>query len=694
MERGRTMRAMRSDMALAIGVMMILGVMVLPMPSILLDLLLALNISLSLTILFSALYVKRSVDFSVFPSMLLLTTLFRLSLNVASTRLILLKGSEGTSAAGNIIQSFGNFVVGGNFVIGLIIFIILIIINFMVITKGSGRIAEVAARFTLDAMPGKQMAIDADLGAGLLTESEARERRKGIEEEANFYGAMDGASKFVRGDAIAGILITAINIAAGFIIGVTQEGMNAADAAQTYTLLTVGDGLVSQIPSLVISAAAGIIVTRAAGRDGLGDSVVRQLFGSRETFITLALSLGVLGIVPGMPLILFWTLAGLSAAVAWNWSKVEQALHSQGGAGDPSDPLSGDAPLLEPPSEEQELQHLLPLNMLELTIGYGLVPLVDEQAGGDILERISGIRRTLAQELGFIIPAVHIRDDLTMDAHDYRVLLKGNVIAEGELLANKMLAIDPGIVAAVIPGIPTTEPAFGLSALWIDGAMRDDAEMAGYTVVEPSAVLATHLSELFRSHASELLGRQETQELVDILAQRNNKLVEELIPQLLSIGDVVQVLRNLLVEQISIRDMRTILETLADHAPHTKDTSLLTEFVRQRLGRSITRKYTDEENILHVVTLDHNAENIFRRGQTPDGGQALDPRLAQNLLANIEQIVQSASNQELFPVLLTAPDLRRQMRTFTERFIPNLAVLSYKEIDPGIDIKAVGAVRV
>ena len=688
------MRAMRSDMALAIGVMMILGVMVLPMPSILLDLLLALNISLSLTILFSALYVKRSVDFSVFPSMLLLTTLFRLSLNVASTRLILLKGSEGTSAAGNIIQSFGNFVVGGNFVIGLIIFIILIIINFMVITKGSGRIAEVAARFTLDAMPGKQMAIDADLGAGLLTESEARERRKGIEEEANFYGAMDGASKFVRGDAIAGILITAINIAAGFIIGVTQEGMNAADAAQTYTLLTVGDGLVSQIPSLVISAAAGIIVTRAAGRDGLGDSVVRQLFGSRETFITLALSLGVLGIVPGMPLILFWTLAGLSAAVAWNWSKVEQALHSQGGAGDPSDPLSGDAPLLEPPSEEQELQHLLPLNMLELTIGYGLVPLVDEQAGGDILERISGIRRTLAQELGFIIPAVHIRDDLTMDAHDYRVLLKGNVIAEGELLANKMLAIDPGIVAAVIPGIPTTEPAFGLSALWIDGAMRDDAEMAGYTVVEPSAVLATHLSELFRSHASELLGRQETQELVDILAQRNNKLVEELIPQLLSIGDVVQVLRNLLVEQISIRDMRTILETLADHAPHTKDTSLLTEFVRQRLGRSITRKYTDEENILHVVTLDHNAENIFRRGQTPDGGQALDPRLAQNLLANIEQIVQSASNQELFPVLLTAPDLRRQMRTFTERFIPNLAVLSYKEIDPGIDIKAVGAVRV
>ena len=683
------LKAMRYDLMLAAGVLTILAVMILPMPSLILDFLLATNISISMAILFAALYVERPVDFSVFPSLLLLTTLFRLSLNVASTRLILLSGNEGTEAAGQIIQSFGNFVVGGNFIIGIIVFIILIIINFMVITKGSGRIAEVAARFTLDAMPGKQMAIDADLGAGILTESQARKRRREVEQEANFYGAMDGASKFVRGDAIAGILITSINIIAGILIGVTQQGMTAADAAQNYTLLTVGDGLVSQIPSLVISAAAGIVVTRAAGHGGLADSMLSQLIGNRQAFVTLAFALGIFGVVPGMPIIVFWPLALIAGAIAYNWEQVDAALRPA----QTSEEASTGQELLEPLSEEEELKQLLPLNLLELTIGYNLVSLVDDQTDGDLLERISGIRKALAQDLGFIIPAVHIRDDLTIDPNQYQVLLKGNPIAEGELFPYKLLAIDPGIVSSVIQGTPTIEPAFGLRALWVANNIRDEAELAGYTVVDPSAVLATHLSEIFRAHAHELLGRQETQELIDLMAEHNSKVIEELIPQLLSLGDIVQVLRNLLEEQISIRDLRTILETLADFATQTKDTNALTELVRQRLGRSITRKFLDDSGVLHVLTLDHNAESLFRRGQAPNGAQALDPSTAQNMLSSIEEIVRDSEHMDTQPVLLTAPDLRRQLRTFTERFIPNLAVLSYKEVDPGTEIRAVGAVR-
>ena len=682
------LKGMRQDLALAFGVLMIIAVMVLPLPPIMLDLLLALNISLSLTMLLTALYVERPIDYNMFPSLLLLTTMFRLSINVGSTRLILLNGGEGTDAAGKIIQSFGQFVVGGNYVVGITVFVILVIINFMVITKGSGRIAEVAARFTLDAMPGKQMAIDADLNAGLITEDDARERRVSVESEANFYGAMDGASKFVRGDAIAGILITAINLVGGFLIGVGQQGMPAAEAAQIYSILTVGDGLVSQIPSLIISFAAGIVVTRASGRGAFGSSMVAQLASNRKTYIMLSVSLFGLGLVPGMPTLVFWTLASLAAAGAWFWPQVQAML------AEPEPELPEASQLLEPEQEGADLKQMLPLNLLELTIGYSLVPLVDAQSGGDLLDRIGGLRRSLAHELGFILPAVHIKDDLLLQPSEYRLMLKGELVATGELLAQHLLAIDPGVVHADLDGIPTHEPAFGLPALWIRPEQRDEAELAGYTVVEPSAVLATHLAELLRQHAYELLGRQEVQELLDVFGETHSKVIEELIPQHLSVGDIVKVLRQLLQEQISVRDLRTILEILADHAPYTKDASILTEFVRQGLGRSITRKYADEAGVLHVLTLDQSTEMLFRRGQTPQGGAALDPNIAQNLLSSIEQTYAAAAAGDSVPVLLTAPDLRRQLRTFIERFIPNLAVLSYKEIDPRAEIRAVGAIRV
>lgn len=679
---------MRQDLAIAVGVLMIIATMILPLPPVFLDLLLALNISLGLAILTTGLYVGRPVEYSAFPSLLLLTTLFRLSLNVASTRLILLHGAEGPDAAGHIIEGFGQFIVGGNYVVGIIIFVILIIINFLVITKGAGRIAEVAARFTLDAMPGKQMAIDADLNAGLITETEARTRRQNIEDEANFYGAMDGASRFVKGDAIAGILITAINIVGGFLIGVAQEGLPAAEAARVYTILTVGDGLVSQIPSLVISSAAGVVVTRASSRGNFGNNLVRQLASNRKTFIVLAGALFALGLTPGLPLPVFWFLGFLASAMVYFWPRIQQALAT------PEEEEVLPTESQELPDEIGEVKQMLPLHMLELTLGYGLVPLVDEGSGGDLLDRIGGLRRSLAHELGFIIPSVHIRDDLELSPNAYRIMLRGEVVAQGEIFVDRLLAIEPGVVTADIDGIATHEPAFGMAALWIEPGQRDQAELAGYTVVEPSAVLATHLVETLRKYASELLGRQEVQELIDLLAETHSKVIEELIPQHMAVGEVVKVLKALLREQISIRDLRTILETLADHAPDTKSVEILTEFVRQELGRSITRRYTDNNGVLHVMTLDQSAEMLFRQGRTPSGGPALDPNVAQQLLTHIEQAWHDAAAGEVSPVLLTAPDLRRQLRTFVERFIPGLAVLSYKEVDPSTDIRAVGAIGI
>ncbi len=688
------LRGMRQDLLLAGGVLLIIGAMVMPLPSLLLDMLLAINISLSRTILLTAMYVRRTTDYTMFPSLLLLTTMFRLALNVSSTRLILLHGPEGSSAAGRIIEGFGNFVVGGNYLVGIVVFIILIIINFMVITKGSGRIAEVAARFTLDAMPGKQMAIDADLNAGLMTDIQARKRRKEVESEANFYGAMDGASKFVRGDAIAGILITAINIVGGILIGAGQQGMPIADAAQIYTILTVGDGLVSQIPSLVISAAAGIVVTRAASSGDMGNALLGQLVSNRKTFIMLALALGAFGLMPGMPLLIFWSLAAAAGAVAWNWERFE-AIAAQNAQDDLDDPAAPDAAGPSATEDEHaELMRSLPVNMLELHIGYGLVPLVDESVGGDLLDRIGGLRRNLAQELGFIIPAIHIRDDLNLQPGQYKLMLKGQSVGGGELVVDRVLAIDSGISDQPLEGLATHEPAFGLPALWINEDIRDVAELSGYTVVEPSAVLVTHLSETLRAHAYELIGRQEVQELLDLVGESNAKVIEELVPQLLSVGEVVKVLRELLKEQIPVRDLRTILETLADFATQTKDVGLLTEQVRQSLGRTITRRHSDEQGILHVLTLGQGAEMAFRSGRTPDGRSALDPGVANTLLSNLERAVSDLSDQGVIPVLLAPPDLRRQLRTFTERFIPHLSVLSYKEVDPGAEIRALAAIHV
>lgn len=693
------MQGMKQDLAMAAGVLLMIGAMVLPLPSLVLDLLLAANLSLSLTIMLTAMYVRRPVDYTMFPSLLLLTTMLRLSLNVSSTRLILLHGHEGPAAAGRIIEGFGHFVVGGNYIVGIIVFIILIIINFMVITKGSGRIAEVAARFTLDAMPGKQMAIDADLNAGLLTEQAARKRRRAVEAEAGFYGAMDGASKFVRGDAIAGILITAINIVGGFLIGVAQQGMPASEAAAVYTILTVGDGLISQIPSLVISAAAGIVVTRAANTGEMGPSLVGQLLSARKTYYVLSVALAIFGLMPGMPLLIFWSMAAMAGFIAYYWERFEHLAAEAADSGDFDDEpgaegAAGGGPADEAEDEQERLKRSLALNLLELHVGYALVPLVDESTGGDLLDRIGGLRRNLALEMGFILPAVHIRDDLNLTPGQYQVMLKGQPVARGEVMVGKVLAIDAGMGDSSLEGVPTHEPAFGLPALWINPEERDRAELLSYTVVEPSAVMVTHLSEVMRSHAYEMLGRQEVQELIDLLAETHAKVVEELVPQLLSVGEVVKVLRELLKEQISVRDMRTIMETLADHATASRDVATLTEHVRQSLSRSITRKYSDEQGVLHVLTLGQGAEMAFRSGRTPDGRSALDPSVANNLLSNLERAVSDQAQSGAMPVLLTPPDLRRQLRTFTERFLPQLSVLSYKEVDTAAEIRAMGAVNI
>ena len=668
----------RRDLFLAAGLLTIVVLMILPVPAFLLDLFLALNISLALAILLTALYLERPLEFSVFPALLLISTLFRLSMNVASTRLILMHGSQGTDAAGQVIETFGNFVVGGSYLVGIIIFIILVLINFVVITKGSGRIAEVAARFTLDALPGKQMSIDADLNAGLITEDKARKRRKDVEQEADFYGAMDGASKFVRGDAIAGLLITAINILGGLVIGIVQEDMELLVAAENYTLLTIGDGLVSQIPSLVISTSAGLVVTRAASGAKLGDEVFGQLTGNRNTYYMLALILGLMSVVPGMPTIIFLFLGGLSFVLARYLPEKERE----------EDLEQQPIPEQLQQTEDDKLRDLLEIDLLELAVGYDLVPIVDESSGGELLERVKALRRSMAGDMGFIVPSVHIHDDLTLNGGEYTLLLKGEEIGRGEMHREMLLAIDPGVVSQVVPGIPTKEPAFGLSARWINKNKKDIAELSGYMVVDTTSAITTHLSELVRQHAAELIGRQEAQELVDIVARNHPKLVEELIPNMMALGDILKVLKKLLREQISIRDMRTILETLADYAPVTKDPDSLTEFVRQNLARTITKKYTDANGVLNVLTLERGAEDMFRRG-SKEPHMVQDPVAVQKLLNNLEKAVSQMVQLDQQPVLITAPDLRRQVKTFTERFLPQLSILSYKEIDANTEIRAV-----
>lgn len=676
-----------ADLLVAISILAILAVMIIPLPPILLDLALGLSIASSILVLIVALYAKRALDFSVFPSLLLLTTLFRLSLNVATTRLILSSGHNGAGSVGSMINAFGTFVVGDNYVIGFIVFIILIVINFVVITKGSGRVAEVAARFTLDAMPGKQMSIDADLNAGLINEDQARKRRKEIEGEADFYGAMDGASKFVRGDAIAGILIMIVNIIGGLLIGVMQFGLDLASAAQTYTKLTVGDGLVSQIPALVISTAAGIIVTRSGSDKDMSQEMVGQLVLNPKAVWVSAGVIAFLGIIPGLPTVPFFTIAILMGGVAWFVEKINE---------EEVETKERIAQEQAAKPEKEKVETLLPLDIVELEVGYGLINVVESQSSGDLLERIVSIRKQFALDMGIVVPSIHIRDNLQLEPGEYRLMIKGNRIGGGVLRPDYLLAMDPGNTSGKIDGIPTKEPAFGLDAYWITKSMREEAELLGYTVVDLPTVMATHLTEIIKSHAHELLGRQEASNLIENFKKNYPKVVEELIPDQLSLGAVVRVLQNLLREQVSIRDLLTIFETLADESSRTKDSELLTESVRKALARSISGRYKDERGRMSVMSLDPRYEDMISQSllQTEQGVQlVMDPKSAHDMIEGIASTIERNPEIAAQPVLLVSPTTRRHLSKLTHRFIPQLVVLSHSEIASDVNIRSVATVE-
>lgn len=677
-----------TDLFIAFGLLAILSVMIIPLPPFLLDLSLTFSLTLSIMILLTSVYTKRTLDFTSFPSLLLITTLFRLSLNVATTRLILTHGHEGPKAAGEVINAFGNFVVGNNYVIGLIVFLILITINFIVITKGSGRVAEVAARFTLDAMPGKQMSIDADLNAGLINEQEARRRRKEIEQEADFYGAMDGASKFVRGDAIAGIIITLINIIGGLLIGVLQKNLDLATAAKYYTMLTIGDGLLAQIPALIISTAAGTIVTRSSGGEShMGTELVQQLtMNSRPVFISAGV-MGLLGLVPGLPTLPFIGMGLLLTSIAWVIAKYRQETVD-------AEKKKADAVTNAP--KKENIEGMLSLDLVELEVGYGLINVVESDKSGDLLERIVSIRKQFALDLGIIVPSIHIRDNLQLAPGEYRLLIKGNKVGGGVLRADYLLAMDPGNTTRRVDGIATREPAFGLEALWITPARKEEAEMAGYTVVDLPTVMATHFTEIIRTHAHELIGRQEVATLVENFKKTNPKVIEELIPDILPLGSVVRVLQNLLKEQVSIRDLLTIFETLADDGPKNKDVEVLTESVRKALARAITFKYTTEQGQVPVMTLHPRVEELVANSllQTEQGVQlVMDPGTASTLITEIASAVESHPEVAAQPILLTSPTARRHLYKLTSRFIPQLVVLSHNELTTEARVQSIATVE-
>jgi flagellar biosynthesis protein FlhA len=681
-----------SSMVVAAGVVAILMVMIVPLPTFLLDLLLTISITIGIVILLMSMYNTNPLDFSSFPSILLLTTLYRLALNIASTRLILLHGHEGPGSVGHVIQSFGNFVVSGNYTVGLIIFLIMVLINFIVITKGSGRIAEVAARFTLDAMPGKQMAIDADLNAGLIDEAKAKARRAAISQEAEFYGAMDGSAKFVRGEAIASIIIMVINILGGLFIGAVIQGMDIFQALQTYTMLTIGDGLVSQIPSLIISTAAGIIVSRAASDMSMGAEFAKQFGMQPQALGVAAAIIGLFGLVPGLPHVPFLILAILLGTISYFTFK--QKAQATAATAAEEEKKKVEAP---PPGAPETVDSLLPLDILQLEVGYGLIPLVDESQKGDLLERIRGIRRQFALDMGLVVPSLHVRDNLQIKPDEYVLLLKGVDIARGEVMMGYQLAMDSGTAKREIEGIPTKEPAFNLPALWISDNKKDEAQLAGYTVVDPSTVIATHLTEVLRTHADELLGRQDTQKLLDNLAKTHPKVVEELVPTGLPLGSLQKVLQNLLRERISIRDLLTICETLADYTTMTKDTSILTEYVRQKLARSIVSTLTDEEGKLSVLTLAHKIEDFIRESiQKTEQGVFLnmEPNLAQRVIEATQALVEKVTNEGYQPIILCSPVTRRHLRHLLERFMPQVIVLSNNELTGQTQIRSLGTIEV
>ncbi len=673
----------RSDIVLAIAVIAIIGVLIIPLPAQLLDFALAFNITFALVILLTTLYISRPLDLSVFPGMLLIVTLLRLALNVASTRLIL-----GQGYAGEVINSFGNFVVQGNYVVGFIIFMILVIIQFVVITKGAGRISEVAARFTLDAMPGKQMAIDADLNAGLIDEAEARQRREAISQEADFYGAMDGASKFVRGDAIAGILITLINIIGGFIIGMVMQGLSVTESLRTYSLLSIGDGLVTQIPALIVSTAAGIIVTRAASKENMGRDLTSQLMKQPRAIMIAAGMLLVFGFVPGMPTLPFFLLGAAVGALGYitNSSIKKKQLEEE---------------LIEEDKgevqEQERTEDLLKVDSLEVEIGYGLIPLVDSNQGGDLLDRVSTIRRQLAIEMGVIVPPIRIRDNVRIKPNQYRIKVKGIDVAEFELMPDHVMAINPGYATAEIEGFETKEPAFDLHATWIRPTLKELAEDKGYTIVEPSAVLATHLTEIVKNHAADLLNRQDVSHLIDTLKEDHPSLVKEIIPEVVPYSIIQKVLQSLLREKISIRDLATIIETVTDTFNATKETDVLAEYARMSLKRQISEANKHSDGKIHVFTIDPAIEQKLTESvQNTKQGLMLvvPPELSERLIKATGEMIEKMTNRGYAPICLCSPNIRLALRRLTEGAHPSLTVLSYNEIINSVEVESSGTVRI
>lgn len=680
--------------------MIVVLLMMIPLPAFLLDLGLIVSISAGLIIFLTAVYAQRAIDFSVFPTILLMVTIFRLALNIASTRLILTEGSQGADSAGAIIRTFGDFVVGGNYVVGIIVFIILVVINFIVITKGSGRIAEVAARFTLDGMPGKQMAIDADLNAGIIDEKEARRRRKVIEIESDFYGSMDGSSKFVRGDAIAGIIITVVNIVAGLIIGILQDGMGAMEAVQTYTVLTVGDGLVSQIPALIVSTAAGIVVTKVNTETeslGAADNLIQQILSQPQAYVVAGSVLAVGALHPSMPFIPF---AIASGTLLYLGTRARKMVHERAVL---KAQVEKQAEIEKMKEEDQGEKKddldpnnwVAPVDLLELEVGYGLVPLVDERQNGDLLKRMTHLRRQFAQEMGFVVPPINIRDNLQLRQGEYSLLVKGVKVAGGELFVDRVLAIDPGTTTKKLEGIETTEPAYGLPAIWIQNAQKEQAQLLGYTVVDNSTTLATHLSEIIRQHASDLLGRQELGKLLERLKNTHPKVIEELVPDVMSVGQILRVLKNLLSESIPVRDLPSILESLADHASRTKDPDLLTESVRETLAATITQIFS-QDGKLKVLVLDPDLDEAISKSlvKTEDGVQiTLDPKRALDMINALQVECDRLANEGVQPIVLTSPSIRMYFKKLIERQIKNCNVISHAEISALSQLESVGVLK-
>ncbi|MGE0081065.1 MAG: flagellar biosynthesis protein FlhA [Thiohalomonadaceae bacterium] len=680
----------RNGLGAPLVVVMLLAMVVVPLPPFLLDVFFTFNIALSLIILLVSIYAMRPLDFAVFPTILLIATLLRLALNVASTRVVLLEGHQGTGAAGQVIESFGEFVVGGNYAVGLVVFIILVIINFVVVTKGAGRIAEVSARFTLDAMPGKQMAIDADLNAGLIDQDEARRRRAEVGREADFYGAMDGASKFVRGDAVAGILITVINIIGGLTIGMLQHDLAAGDAARIYALLTIGDGLVAQIPALVLSTAAGIIVTRVSASESMGEQVSGQLLGDPRALGVTAGVLGIMGLIPGMPNFPFLLLAGAAGGGAW-WldrHRKQKAAAEAAAKAQPAPPPPG------PETRELTWDDVPLVDPIGLEVGYRLIPLVDKAQGGQLMPRIKGVRKKLSQELGFLVPAVHIRDNLDLSPNAYRLTLLGVTVGEAEIHPDREMAINPGQVYGQIDGLRGKDPAFGLEAVWIEPRLKDQAQSLGYTVVDPTTVIATHLSQIIQTHAHELLGHDEVQQLLQQLAKGAPKLVEDLVPKLLPLSVVVRVLQNLLAEGIPIRDMRTIAETLAEQATRTQNAGLLTASVRAALSRLIVQKINGLASDLQVITLAPELEQILLRSvqASDDGSGGLEPGLAERLHQGLSDTTKAQEMAGRPAVLLVSAPIRELLARFVKHTIPQLHVLAYNEVPESMQLRIVGTI--